>query len=52
MTEEKSTKVINVQYQPVYDELKEALNGSLRKLSQQQRSQMMGDACNRSGNAE
>ena len=43
---------VNIGLKKGNDELREALNGSLRKLTQEQRSQMMGDACNRSGNAE
>ena len=43
---------VNIGLKKGNDELRGALNSSLRKLTQEQRSQMMGDACNRSGNAE
>ena len=40
---------VNIGLKKGNDELKNALNSSLAKLTQAQRSQMMGDACTRSG---
>ena len=40
---------VNIGLKKGNDELRNALNASLGRLSQERRSQLMGDACTRSG---